>query len=241
MAIPVSSPTPPAAGNPSGMDFGPVAGFYDALAGLVFGGALRRAQRAALAAGLPTGPAPRLLVLGGGSGWVLTEIWRQRPQAQVLYLELSAAMLARTRARLLRYPPPPGANVELRQGTEAALRPGEQFEGIITFFILDCFAAAALPAALARLAAARRPGAPWLVADFRPARRGWRRWLLGAMYLFFRLTVGLRTRQLPPWPTELLKLSLLPLHKRYFFGKSILSSVWQDSSATGASTDKIAS
>jgi len=207
-------------GSPAA-DFGPVAWFYDALAGLVFGGALRRAQRATLAAGLPAGPAPRVLVLGGGGGWVLGEIWRQRPQAQVLYLEVSAAMLARTRARLRRHPAPPGAAVELRQGTEASLRAGEQFDAIVTFFVLDCFSAAALPRALARLHAARHPGAPWLVTDFRPARRGWRRWLLQAMYWFFGLTVGLRVRQLPPWPAELAALGLRSSWEHTFFGRAI--------------------
>ena len=125
----------PAPTHPPAADFGPVAGFYDALAGLAFGGALRRAQRATLMAGLPPGPAPRVLVLGGGAGWVLTEIWRQRPQAQVLYIETSAAMLARTRARLQQHPAPPGATVELRQGSEAALQPGEQFDVVVTFFV----------------------------------------------------------------------------------------------------------
>ena len=209
-------------------DFGPVAGFYDALAGLVFGGALRRAQRATLAAGLPPGPAPRVLVLGGGAGWVLGEIWRQRPQAQVLYLETSAAMLARTRARLRRHPAPPGATVELRQGSETALRPGEQVDVIVTFFVLDCFTAAALPGALARLQAARRPGAPWLVADFRPARRGWRHWLLATMYLFFGLAVGLRVRQLPPWPAELAALGLAPSWEQRFFGGAVAGLVLRD-------------
>jgi SAM-dependent methyltransferase len=202
-------------------DFGPTAWFYDALAGLVFGGALRRAQRATLAAGLPAGPALRVLVLGGGAGWVLGEIWRQRPRAQVLYLEVSAAMLARTRARLQRHPAPPGATVELRQGTEATLRPSEQFDVVITFFVLDCFGASVLPGALARLHAARRPGAPWLVTDFRPARRGWRRWLLQAMYWFFGFIVGLRVRQLPPWPAELAALGLRPGWERHFFGRAI--------------------
>ncbi|QKG56845.1 methyltransferase [Hymenobacter sp. BRD128] len=216
----VSSPSASPA-SPAGADFGPVAWFYDALAGLVFGGALRRAQRATLAAGLPAGPAPRVLVLGGGAGWVLGEIWRQRPQAQVLYLEVSAAMLARTRARLRRHPAPPGATVELRQGTEASLRPGEQFEVIVTFFVLDCFTEVALPGALARLQAARCPGAPWLVTDFRPARRGWRHWLLRAMYWFFGFTVGLRVQQLPPWPTELAALGLNPNWVQLFFGNAI--------------------
>ena len=214
--------------NPSGADFGPVAFVYDALAGLAFGGALRRAQRATLAAGLPPGPAPRVLVLGGGAGWVLSEIWRQRPRAQVLYLEVSAAMLARTRARLRRSPPPPGAAVELRQGTEASLRPGEGFDVIITFFVLDCFSAAALPGALARLQAARRPGAPWLVADFRPARRGWRRGLLWLMYRFFSLTVGLHNQQMPPWPAELATLGLGAGWQSYFFTGAIAGIVLND-------------
>lgn len=221
-----ATPSPlPLPGQPAA-DFGPVARVYDALAGLAFGGALRRAQRATLAAGLP--PAPRVLVLGGGAGWVLSEIWRQRPQAQVLYVEVSAAMLARTRARLRRHPAPAGAALELRQGTEAALRPGEQFDAIVTFFVLDCFTEAALPGALARLHAARQPGAPWLVTDFRPAQRGWRRWLLQAMYWFFGVTVGLRARQLPPWPQELAARGWRPHWKMHFFGGAVVGLVLRE-------------
>lgn len=225
--MPAATPVP-ASASPSGADFGRVAFFYDALAGLVFGGALRRAQRATLAAGLPANPALRVLVLGGGAGWVLSEIWRLRPQAQVLYLEVSTAMLARTRARLRRYPAPPGATLELRQGTEASLASGEHFDVLLTFFVLDCFPAPALPGALARLQAARRPGAPWLVTDFRPARHGWRLGLLQLMYWFFGLAVGLRTRQLPPWPTELAALGLRPRWEKLFFGKAITGIVLND-------------
>lgn len=226
MPTPATSAPPPP--HSPEADFGPVARVYDALAGLAFGGALRRAQRATLAAGLPPGAAPRVLVLGGGAGWVLGEIWRQRPQAQVLYLEVSAGMLARTRARLRQHPPPAGAALELRQGTEAALRPGEQFNVVVTFFVLDCFTEAALPGALARLHAAHAPGAPWLVTDFRPAQRGWRRWLLWAMYRFFGLTVGLRAQQLPPWPQELAALGWQPSQKMYFFGGAVVGLILQN-------------
>jgi len=214
-------PSPSSLPGRAEADFGPVARVYDVLAGLAFGGALRRAQRATLAACLPPEAAPRILVLGGGAGWVLSEIWRQRPQAQVLYVEVSAAMLARTRARLRRHPAPVGAAVELRQGTEMALRPGEQFDVIVTFFVLDCFTEAVLPGALARLHAARAPGAPWLVTDFRPARRGWRHWLVQAMYWFFGVTVGLRAQQLPPWPQGLAALGLHTHWKMHFFGGAV--------------------
>ena len=200
---------------PTGFDR--VAWCYDALAGLVFGRALRRAQQMALG-GLPPGR-PHVLVLGGGTGWVLAEVLRRRPGATVLYLEASPRMLARARAHLARTVPQAGAQVEFRHGTEAALGPAEQFDALVTFFVLDCVALPDLPAALARLMAARRPGAPWLLADFRPARRGWRRGLLALMYTFFRISTGLRACTLPHLPAALAGLGLRPGGRaRFFFG-----------------------
>ncbi len=219
MASPITSP--PA-------DFGRVARVYDGLAQVVFGQAQRRAQLAALRAGLPlAGPAPRVLVLGGGPGWVLTELLRQCPAARVLYLETSAAMLAQARARLARLAPEKQAQVDFRQGSERDLRPGEQFDAVVTFFVLDCFTLDDFPGALARLQAARRPGAPWLVADFRPPRRWWQRGLLRAMYLFFGAAVGLRARQLPPWPTALAALGNSTYYQSDFYFEFIAGQVWR--------------
>ncbi|MGI4735282.1 MAG: class I SAM-dependent methyltransferase [Janthinobacterium lividum] len=207
-------------------DFGRVASFYDALAGLVFGQAQRRAQQAALQTGLPlAGPGPRVLLLGGGPGWALVELLRQCPAARVLYLETSAAMLARAEARLRRQLPAAVAQVEFRLGSEQALRSAEQFDVIATFFVLDCFTAEELPAALARLQAARRPGAPWLVADFRPPQVWWQRALLRTMYLFFGVAVGLRVQQLPPWPAALRAIGLEITYQSSHYGDFILSQV----------------
>jgi tRNA (cmo5U34)-methyltransferase len=222
MAFSAASPTSPRA------DFSRVARVYDALAGIVFGRAQRRAQQAALAAGLPlAGAAPQVLVLGGGGGWVLTELLRHCPAARVLYLETSATMLARAQARLRRVAPSAVAQVEFRQGSEQALGPDEQFDAVVTFFVLDCFTLAEFPAALARLQAARRPRAPWLVADFRPPSRWWQRALLRAMYLFFKITVGLRAQQLPAWPTALAALGLKNHYQATYYGDFILCQVLQ--------------
>jgi ubiquinone/menaquinone biosynthesis C-methylase UbiE len=201
---------------------------YDWLASLVFGQAQRRAQLAALHAGLPlAGAAPHVLVLGGGPGWVLTELLRQCPAARVLYLETSAAMLAQAQARLARYAPALAAQVEFRRGSERNLRPEEQFDAVITFFVLDCFTLAEFPGAMARLQAARRPGAPWLVADFLPPRNWWQRALLRTMYLFFGTTVGLRARQLPPWPTMLATLVNTTIYKSDLYSGFITGQVWR--------------
>jgi len=215
-------PLPPAA------DFSRVARVYDWLASLVFGRAQRRAQLAALRAGLPlAGPTPHVLVLGGGPGWVLTELLRQCPAARVLYLETSAAMLAQAQTRLARYAPALAAQVEFRRGSERDLRPEKQFDAVITFFVLDCFTLAEFPGAMARLQAARRPGAPWLVADFLPPRNWWQRGLLRAMYLFFGATVGLRARQLPPWPAMLADLANANIYKSEFYSGFITAQVWR--------------
>ena len=199
--------------------FDRVAWYYDTLAGLVFGQALKRAQGAALT-GLPAGT-PHVLILGGGTGWVLSEALRRCPRATVLYLEASPRMLACARARLSREHPKAVPQVEFRHGTQAALGPTEDFDVIVTFFVLDCIAPADMASALGRLRAALRPGGSWRLADFRPAQRGWRRALLALMYAFFRLTTGLRAQELPDLHPALTRLGLRPTSCGTFFGGAV--------------------
>jgi tRNA (cmo5U34)-methyltransferase len=201
-----------------------VAWFYDALASLVFGSALRRVQQAALLAGLPPG-APRVLVLGGGTGWVLTEILRLRPEARILYLEASEQMLARARQRL--QPGSQADQVEFRHGTEQDLKPEERFDVLVTFFVLDCFPLDTLSAALSRLNAARQPDAPWLLADFKLPVYWWQRVLLQAMYLFFRLTTGLRANRLPNLSAALGALGLKAQQVGTFFASTMEAVIFE--------------
>ncbi|TYZ06407.1 class I SAM-dependent methyltransferase [Hymenobacter lutimineralis] len=191
--------------NDAGFDR--VAAFYDPLSRLVFGRSLQRVQRQALAC-LPTG-GPHVLLIGGGTGWVLPELLRLRPQAQVLYLEASPEMLRQARKTLRRQAPQHMEQVEFRLGTEAALAPQEQFDAVLTFFLLDLFAPARLHELVQRLNRARRPQAPWLVADFAPPRAWWQHALLKAMYCFFGFTTGISGRQLPDIRAALAGVGLL--------------------------------
>ena len=226
----MNAPDTPYHPVPTASDLAPIAGFdrvawcYDWLATLVFGPALRRAQQLALT-GLPA-RAPHVLVLGGGTGWVLDEIWRRRPEATVLYLDASAAMLARAGLRLRHWPAEHAKRVTFRQGTQAALRPDETFDAIITFFVLDCVPLHELPGALGQLLAARRPGAPWLLADFRPARHWWQRGLLRAMYLFFRWSTGLRVSQMADFEAELFTRGLQATARRTYFGGAVAGGIF---------------
>ena len=206
--------------------FDATAWWYDALATAVFGRALRRAQQAALAAGLPAG-APRVLIIGGGTGWVLGQVLQRRPAAQVLYLEASGRMLGRSRAWLQRHAPQHTRQVEFRLGTEQDLLPNERFDAVVTFFFLDLFRPERLHRIAQRLRAAQAPGAAWLLADFGPPRRWWHRALLGLMYWFFRLTAGIEARQRPPIEAALAAQGLQMTPAERFFGGMVEASVWR--------------
>jgi tRNA (cmo5U34)-methyltransferase len=207
----------------SGFDY--VAAFYDPLARLVYGRALQQAQRAALQA-LPPG-APHVLIVGGGTGWVLGEVLQLRPAARVLYLEASPQMLRRSQEFMRQHWPSHLAQVEFRLGTEAALQPQEQFDAVVTFFLLDLFEPQRLRQLVGHLLAARRPGAPWLVADFARPRTWWQRGLLAAMYGFFGLTTGISARRRPPIEAELSRLGMQPRPVGAFFGEMVEAVVWQ--------------
>ncbi|WP_045689017.1 class I SAM-dependent methyltransferase [Hymenobacter sp. AT01-02] len=206
----------------SGFDV--VAAFYDPLARLVYGRALQRAQEAALTA-LPKG-APQVLVIGGGTGWVLGEILKRRPEARIVYLEASPRMIARSQEFLRSQAPTRYAQVEFRLGTEAALQTTEQFDAIITFFFLDLFEPGRLRLLTSRLYAARHRAAPWLVADFGVPRTWWHRVLLATMYWFFGLTTGISARQRPPIEAALGQLGMQRRVVGTFFGAMVEAAEW---------------
>lgn len=206
--------------------FDRVAAFYDPLARLVFGRSLLRAQQLALA-GLPAG-APRVLIIGGGSGGVLREVLQRRPAAQISYVEASPAMLRRAEQTLQQHYPGQLQQVEFRLGTEDSLQPPEAFDVIVTFFFLDLFPAARLRHIVSRLAAVRQPKAPWLLADFAPPRTAWQKLLLAAMYRFFGITAGVQGRELPPIREELARVGLFPTTRHTVFGGMAEAVVFQE-------------
>ena len=77
------------------------------------------------------------------------------------------------------------------EDARAAPLPIAEYDLIVTHFFLDCFDEPELEPLIARLANAASPQARWLISEFRGNG-----WLVRALYVFFRLTTGLRTRRL---------------------------------------------
>ena len=79
-------------------NYNKIAPVYDLLSRLVFGGAIVNAQRLLLP-GLPRGQY-RVLIVGGGTGWILDELGKQRPQGiTVDYVEVSEKMISISKKR----------------------------------------------------------------------------------------------------------------------------------------------
>jgi tRNA (cmo5U34)-methyltransferase len=208
-------------------NFDKVAPFYDGLSRLVFGSALRRAQVAHVAA-IPENAC--VLLIGGGSGWLLEQLLRQKPKAKVTYLEASPKMVQLARQRLARDPGIAQAAASFCVGTENDLLPGESFDVIITPFLLDLFPDERLQVLLDRLCLALVPGGLWLFSDFWPVEKPrpyWQQLLLKSMYTFFRLVSHVQANQLPDFEQHFNRLPLQEMQTARFYKGMVQAKVYR--------------
>ncbi len=212
----------------SGASFDRVAPYYDFLARAVFGHRLRRAQYCFLPQ-LPTDA--HVLVVGGGTGWLLTALLQQSATVRVTYLEASAQMIRLTRQRIARECPSAAARVTYVRGTEAQLLATDTYSVVITNFLLDMYEGDALDRIIQTLNSHLEPNGYWLFTDFRLShqrRRRWWQWLMArAMYAFFRVSAGIRRQSLPPYHRHFTDQGLRRTHERSFYGDFIVSRVYQ--------------
>lgn len=217
--------------NTTRTNFDWIAPVYDALAFLVFGRALQKAQLSLLSQPLAgSDPVFRtgasVLMVGGGTGWLLEQLLRQYQPARVLYLEQSARMSALASRRLLKS----GVVgvVEFRVGDETALAPNEHFDVIITPFVLDLFTEQALTTHLIpKLLGTLNQHGSWLITDFVRTNRWWQQALLWSMIRFFRLTAGISTTALADWQACLLNTGLRRRQQQRWVSGMVASEIWE--------------
>ncbi|EMR01968.1 class I SAM-dependent methyltransferase [Cesiribacter andamanensis] len=198
-----------------------IAPFYDALAALVFGQSIRQAQQFLLE---HISANSRLLIVGGGTGWILEALTTRHPQGlEIDYVESSLQMLERSRQRnwgsnKVHFIHAPIQQARLRQG----------YAVVITPFVLDNFSASTLGNVMGRLDQVLAPGGLWLYADFRanPERR-LQRGLLWTMYAFFALFCRLETRTLTDPHPYFEQYLYKEAARKHFYGGFINSLVYQ--------------
>jgi SAM-dependent methyltransferase len=163
----------------------------------------------------------RALILGDGDGRFVAE-FAKLSAASIDYVDSSARMLDLARARA------GNGRVQYRHA-DALTVPLDShgYDLIVTHFFLDCFDASGLERLIERVHAATRPGALWLISEFR--QPGWARSLLAAMYWFFRTTAGLSNNRLVDHRPLLEHCGFRLLHEETSRRGLLASELWQRS------------
>lgn len=197
--------------------FDRIAPYYDLLARIVFGKSIRRCQIEYLDI-IPA--EANVLILGGGTGWLLAELLKENPTCRVWYVEASIIMLEKAKRRNEEL-----SRVSFIHGTERDINQiaGVRFDAVFTNFYLDLFTSGSLDAALMNIKRAIRPGGKLLVSEF-VERKRWQRLLLFVMYRFFRWTCSIEASRLPDWQNALRRNDFKERETKAFFYGFIKSS-----------------
>lgn len=162
-------------------DFDGVARPYDFISRLVFGDALVRAQVSLLSQILPNS---RILIVGGGTGWILEEISKLHSSGlEIIYVESSSKMIELSKKRICK-----NNTVSFINAPVENYQTDRLFDLIITPFFFDLFKKDKIEILFTGLSEKLKKDGLWLYTDFIPTKyqtKIWQKVLLKSMYLFF--------------------------------------------------------
>lgn len=162
---------------------------YDSLARVVLGNSIQQMQLQFLTRLTSKN---KLLMLGGGTGWILPFIDRINSKIEIDYVDLSPGMINQAKERGI-----DPARIRFIEGTEQDI-PAANYDCVITNFYLDLFSDSELRAKVNHIKKFLLPNSYWFVTDFVNVS-AWSKAKLTCMYTFFWLTTDLKNTQLPDW------------------------------------------
>jgi len=195
--------------------------FYDRLSKLIYGKALIRAQ-VFLLDGIPANSS--VLIVGGGTGWILEEIAKvHRSGLKITYVEVAANMIALSLKRN------PGNN-EVAFINEAVenVNLTSDYDVVITPFLFDNFTEENLQKIFTHIHHSLKPGGLWLNTDFHMTGKWWQKVLLKSMLSFFRIICRIEASKLPDIEKCFSGYGYQIIRQKTFYGQFILSTVYKN-------------
>ena len=158
-----------------------IAPYYDVLSRLVFFRAQLKAQIGQLSF-IPANS--HVLIVGGGTGWILEEITKVHPQGlTITYVEISEKMLGLSRKRDVK-----DNNITYVHSPAEEFKTDIKYDVVLTAFLFDNFNRERIDFVFNLLNKRLKAGGYWLFCDFyyhKDAGKNWQWYLLKTMYLFF--------------------------------------------------------
>lgn len=202
-------------------DFNSVALYYDRLARVVFGKSIVRAQTEFLH---HIQSHSNILILGGGSGWILEEISKRTTHCQIWYIDASGKMISMTRKRNTA-----SNKIIFIHGTEKDIPDGMIFDVVITNFYFDMFEEVGVEKQIQLISHFTSATSCWFVADFINTK-WWHTILLKIMYAFFKMTANIGTSSLPDWELAFHNNGCSTLDSKVFYAGFIKSCMMTNTS-----------
>ena len=198
---------------------------YDKLSRLVFGRQLIIAQDYFIDR-IKSGSS--VLVVGGGTGKSLSTIFKHHSCSKITFLDISSGMLAKARGYVQKNHRCQLEYITFIEGTFEQLPETENYDVIITPFILDCLADTTLDDTLTALYGKLNNNGEWLFTDFNvPPEPAFIRWIaIGvviSLYFFFNRFCKLGISRLPDFSKHFSRLFDQPLETHYFLRGLLVS------------------
>lgn len=193
--------------------------FYDRLSRVIYGRAITRSQ-VYLLHHIPAGS--NILIIGGGTGWILEEIAKIHPSGlKITYVEISAKMMMLSRKRnagsnQVNYINQPIENVSGLEDQDI----------VITPFLFDNFTELTLQKVFSHIDKALKPDGLWLNTDFHITGKWWQKVLLRSMFVLFRIICRIEASQLPGIEKCFEQHRYGVIDQKSFFGEFIVSTVY---------------
>ena len=200
-----------------------IARVYDSLSRMVFFRSQVKAQLDQLHY-LSTGQS--ILIVGGGTGWILEEISKVQPNGlRITYVEVSANMLELSKKRSTA-----NNSVTFIHSPIEEFRVEGMYDVIITAFLFDNFMEEKVEKVFNQLHIQLKRDGIWMFTDFFYAEKSgriWQLYLLKVMYWFFRKVSDIEAKALIHTERYFVEKGYRVLQEQYYYGKFIQSIVHQ--------------
>jgi len=199
--------------------FDRIAFVYDFLAKLVFGKSISESQKYFLN---KIEDDSKILILGGGTGWLLEELSKVKPNCEMWYIDASAKMISLSKNKIN-----PKQPVHFIHGTEQDIPLSIKYDVVITNFYLDLFVDQQLEVIMVKIRSSLKAGANWIVTDFVNNGKWGQEIMLKIMYWFFRIICNIESRKLPNWSKPIERIGAKEIESGFFYSGFIKTTLYQ--------------
>ncbi|MCG9794014.1 class I SAM-dependent methyltransferase [Flavobacterium algicola] len=198
-----------------------IASWYDCLSRIVFLKSQVNAQKEQLSF---IKSDQKILIVGGGTGWILEEIAKSHDNLQITFVEISANMIQLAKQKKIRNNRISFVHLPIEKFTDQ-----QSYDVIITAFLFDNFARNRAEIVFEQLHKIVEEDGLWLFTDFsnNHTTSRWQYYLLKTMYFFFEKVANVEAKQLVAMYPYFLKNNYTVVQRKQYYGNFIDAFVFQ--------------